>query len=104
MYDVLTSFQYILESKGFIIPDINNVKNSRRVGKGWYGGVPTPIIGGRGCRFWLRTTILKIQRQMNKNAHGKKEIQMEFSQQLFNCDDDNGLFSNPEKLIMVIVV
>ena len=44
-YDVLILIKYIVEDEGCIIPDVYNVKNTRKGQKGGAWGVRTPIMG-----------------------------------------------------------
>ena len=41
---------------------------------------------------------------MHKDAHGSKEMQLELSQKLFNCDDAKFFKTKIEKLVMIFVV
>ena len=63
-------------------------RTCRRGGKRKFGVVITPILKEGGCGCWLRMTT---------DAHGAKEMQIELSQQLFNCDDVKGSFDKDSK-------
>ena len=39
-----------------------------------------------------------LKKKLHKNVHGAKEMQIELSQQLFNCDDVKGGFEEDRKI------
>ena len=51
MYDVLTSINYIVETKGFIIPDVKNVKNIRKGRQRGAGDIKDTINGVKRVRM-----------------------------------------------------
>ena len=77
-----------MEAEGCIIPDVNNVKNTW---KGQQRGVwrikDTNHGGNRVCMLDEDDYGAILRKILYKDAHSAKEMQIELSQQLFNCDD-----------------
>ena len=65
--------QYIMEAKGYIIPDINNVKKKRKgTAKGNLGGVRKPSMREGGCGCWLRMTTMQFRRKIGPKCTWRK--------------------------------
>ena len=72
-YDVLTSIKYIVEAEGCIVPDFNNVKNTRKGQQREAWKIKDTNHGGKRVRMldeYNYGAILK--KKLHKDAHGKK--------------------------------
>ena len=84
MYDVITSIKNIVEAEGCIIPDVKNVKNTRKGQRREVWGVKYTNHGRKRVKILAEEyygAILK--KKLHKYAYGAKGK---------NCDDVNGGF------------
>ena len=103
MYDVLTSIKYIVEVKECIIPDVKNVKNTRKVHKREAWVSKDTNHGGKRVQMLAEDDHGEILRIFfHKYAHGTKEMQLKLSHQLLNCDDVKGDSDKDKKIGGVI--
>ena len=87
-YDVLTSIKYIVEAEGCIIPDVKNVKNTQNGRQREVWGGKGAFHGGKRVQMLAGDDYGAIsEKKLHKYAHGAKYMQLNLSQQLFNCDD-----------------
>ena len=99
-YDVRTLIKYIAEPKGCTIPDVKNVKNSRKGRQGGVWGSKNTNCGGNRVRI-LADYGANSRKTLHEEAHGTKEMHLELSQKLFNCDDVKGFLTKIGTLVMV---
>ena len=98
-YDVLTSINHIVEAEGCIIPDVNHVKNTRTGRRRGVWGSKNINNGGNRVQMLVEDDYrANLKKKMYKDAYSAKEMQLNLSQQIFNCYDAKVYFDEDSNI------
>ena len=88
-----------MEAEGCVIPDVKNSKNTWKGRQREFWGSKDTDNGGNRVRMLAEDDYGAIlKKKLHKYAHGAKEMKLELSQHMFNCDDVRVDFDKDSKI------